>query len=83
MYSIVVLPSARKELKQIPEKMQKRIAGEIDKLSFNPFRGKKLQGDLEGQYAIRIWPYRVLYRIEKKIVTVFILEIGHRQGIYK
>jgi len=63
--------------------MRKKIGEEIDKLSFNPFIGKKLEGDLQGRYAIRVWPYRILYRIERKIVTVFILDIGHRQGIYK
>jgi len=83
MYKIILLNSARKSLKRIPSNMRKKIGEEIDKLSFNPFIGKKLEGDLQGRYAIRVWPYRILYRIERKIVTVFILDIGHRQGIYK
>jgi mRNA interferase RelE/StbE len=83
MYRIVVVRSAQKALKRIPRKMQQKICEEIDRLAINPFMGKKLEGNLGGRYTVRVWPYRIIYRIEKKIVTVYILKIGHRQGVYR
>ena len=44
--------------------------------------GKKLKGELAGQYSLAIKPYRIVYTVEKKVVTVTVLHIGHRQGVY-
>lgn len=41
-----------------------------------------MRGDYRGAYALRVWPYRIIYRIEKKRVTVYVLANGHRQGVY-
>ena len=47
------------------------------------FLYKKLGIDLKGYYAVRAWPYRFIYRIEKEIVTVTVVAIGHRKDVYK
>ncbi len=52
-------------------------------LETSPFCGKKLEGGYEGRYALRAWPYRIIYVVDKKVVTVTILSVGHRQGVYK
>ncbi|MBP9850444.1 MAG: type II toxin-antitoxin system RelE/ParE family toxin, partial [Candidatus Peribacteraceae bacterium] len=36
-----------------------------------------------GKYTLRVWPYRIIYKFEKQQLTVYVLEIGHRQGVYK
>jgi mRNA interferase RelE/StbE len=82
MYKIIVLRDAQKDAKKLPQKDQKRIASAIDSLARDPFRGKKLRDDFKGTRAIRVWPYRIVYMIEKKIVTVIILRIGHRKDVY-
>jgi mRNA interferase RelE/StbE len=33
-------------------------------------------------YRIRVGDYRVIYNIEDKILTVFVIDIGHRKDIY-
>ncbi len=83
MFAVIIQPSARKSLRRLPRKQQEKIRSEIDVLAGNPFAGKKLEGVYEGKYTWRVWPYRIIYIIEKKIITVTILEIGHRQGVYK
>jgi mRNA-degrading endonuclease RelE of RelBE toxin-antitoxin system len=45
--------------------------------------GKKLQGDHKGQRSLRVWPYRIVYVVQQKVVTIAVLKIGHRQGVYK
>ena len=82
MYKVVIRPRARKQLKKLPPKQQIRIVKALEVLAEDPFVGKKLKGDHMGEYRWAVWPYRIIYMIEKKKVTVFVLAIGHRQGIY-
>ena len=82
-YKIIILKRAEKKAQTLPQKDQQRIADAITSLAVDPFRGKKLHDDLEGARAIRVWPYRIVYTIEKKIVTVIVLRIGHRKDVYR
>lgn len=74
---------AKKDLDKIPLEYQKRIYSLLPTLLINPYSGKKLEGEFKGFYGYRVWPYRIIYKIFKKILLIFIVRIGHRQGIYK
>lgn len=74
---------ARKELDKIPIHYQKRILAILPIIAADPFVGKKLDGELTGLYSYRVWPYRIIYKIYKKVLVVVIIRIGHRQGVYK
>lgn len=82
-YEVILEKRARKELNKIPEKDRVKITRIFDVISKNPFLGKKLSGELLGQYAIRAWPYRIIYEINKKELVVLVIGVGHRQGVYK
>ncbi|MCK5017652.1 MAG: type II toxin-antitoxin system RelE/ParE family toxin [Candidatus Peribacteraceae bacterium] len=45
--------------------------------------GKKLKGSLDGLWVIRVVPFRIVYSINKKIVTVSVVSIGNRKDVYK
>ncbi len=49
----------------------------------NPYIGKQLEGDLQGFYSARVWPYRITYKIYKRDLVILVVEIDHRQGVYK
>ncbi len=83
MYRIVILKEAQKEARKLPQKDQQRITAAIASLETDPFRGKKLRDDFQGTWSIRVWPYRIVYVIEKEIVTVIVLKIGHRKDVYR
>ena len=82
-YTVIVKKSAQKELDSLPKKLQLRIRGVIDLLAVNPLppSSRKLQGR-EG-YRIRTNDYRILYEVDKRIVTVCVFRIGHRNHVYK
>lgn len=82
-YRVVVVKRAQKEAVRFSKKDQKRISEAIASLCTDPFRGKQLRGDHEGQWSLRVWPYRIVYTIEKKIVTVTVVSIGHRKDVYR
>ena len=83
MYKIIILKPAQREARSLPRKDQQRVTAAIVSLQTDPFRGKQLHGHYEGAWAIRVWPYRIIYTIEKKLVTVTVIKIGHRKDVYR
>lgn len=82
-YQIYIAKKTKKGLDKISSNYQKKITDSILLLSKNPFLGKKLKGNLEGYYSLKIWPYRLIYQVDKKNKIVLILKIAHRQKAYK
>lgn len=82
-YKIVIKQSVANDLRPIPNKDVKRILQRIEQLAQNPRPpgSQKLSG--EEKYRVRQGDYRILYKIEDEIVTVFIVKIGHRRDIYQ
>ncbi len=83
MFQLLIKQVAEKQLAKLDRKVRARIWKEIECLLDNPFLGKKLDGDLQKLYSLRVGSYRVLYEIHKKQVIVVVMSIGHRQGVYK
>jgi len=83
MWTIRFEKRAKKDLYKIPQQYQKRIFSVLPILQLNPYVGKKLEGELKDYFGYRVWPYRIIYKIFKKILLIFIVRIGHRQGVYK
>lgn len=82
-WEIKIDKRAQKDLEKIPKTYQNQVLATLPLLANNPFIGKKLEGKMLGLYSYRVWPYRIIYRIYKKLLLVIIIRIGPRQGIYK
>lgn len=83
MWQLRFEKKAQKDLYKLPLQYQKRVYSVLPILQINPYVGKKLGGELNGYFGYRVWPYRIIYKIFKKILLIFVVRIGHRQGIYK
>lgn len=83
MYQIILKKVAQKSLKKIDQRYQSKIRRLIFKLRDNPFLGKRLEGELKEFRSIRAWPHRIVYKIYKQDLVILVIEITHRQGIYK
>lgn len=81
-FQLYIPKSAAKAITKIPEPWQSRIIKALDAIVENPFYGEKMMGKLKDKRKIRIWPYRVIYKLDEKNKVIVIVEIGHRQGIY-
>lgn len=79
---LVYSQNARKQLKKLPKNQQIKILKKIEKLKLNPYAGKKLKGSFKELYSLKIWPYRIIYRLFSKRKTLFINVIQHRQSAY-
>jgi mRNA interferase RelE/StbE len=45
--------------------------------------GKPLHGEKRGLWRYRVGDYRLICDIQDEKITVMILEIGHRKGVYR
>ena len=85
MHNIVLLPEAEKFYKKLfrsDRSRFERIANALASLREDPFQGKLLKHKLKGKYSLRVGVYRIIYQVDQKIVTVYVLDIGHRKNIY-
>ena len=85
-FAVVFKQSAVKELHALPKKAQARILEAVHLLSFNPhtelLQIKKLKG-AGSLFRVRLQDYRVIYTIERSVVTIAIIKIGHRREVYR
>lgn len=59
--------------------LEKRIRGAANPEQF----GKPLQGSKHGLWRYRVRDYRILCRLEKKVLIVVVVAVGHRSSIYE
>jgi len=75
---------ARKELRSLDNRIQKRILSYLRERAIeNPRNfGKQLSGDKAGLWRYRIEDFRVICRLQDEKLTVLVLAVGHRKEIY-
>ena len=83
-YSVLIKPSARKELEAVDlKKDRQRIVAAILSLADDPRPSgcRKLSG--KDKYRIRCGDYRVVYSVQDVILVVTIVKVGHRSDVYR
>lgn len=86
MYRIALTKQAEKEYIYLYKKDRPvfdRIRKAIYSIAKDPHQSKPLKFELKGKWSYRIGVYRIIYSIEHSVLTVYILDIGHRRHIYK
>ena len=86
MYRIVLTKSAQKEyayLYKNDRSIFEHIHAALKFISENPHEGKPLKFTLKGKWSYRVGAYRIIYAIQHNILTVYVLDIGHRREVYK
>ena len=81
-FRVLIKSKAQREIDNLNLSEKRRIDDWLRNLSEDPFSGKKLHGERQGQYSMRVWPYRIIYKVYKKELLVLVIEFGHRQGVY-
>lgn len=82
-YSVLIVPSALRQLDRIPYTTGRRVENKIMELGSEPrpIGCKKLKG--RNAWRIRIGDYRVIYEIQDNILIVTVITIGHRKDVYE
>lgn len=82
-YTVLILPSAQKQLDKLPNNTATRIEDKMMELAADPRPAgcKKLKG--RDAYRIRIGDYRAIYEIQDNKLIVTVITIGHRKDVYE
>ncbi|MGL5000953.1 MAG: type II toxin-antitoxin system RelE family toxin [Cetobacterium sp.] len=85
-YKVEFSDIALKQLKKMDRQVASLIFGYIEKnINNNPNPrnlGKSLVGNHQGKWRYRVGDYRILCEIKDEVVTIVVVEIGHRKNIY-
>ena len=86
-WKIEIVPSAIKELDKLDRQVAKRILKFLHKrvASLKDPRSicDALKGSKLGEYwRYRVGDYRIITKIEDKILLIIVLRVGHRRQIY-
>jgi mRNA interferase RelE/StbE len=80
-YEIVLSDRAFKQLKKLDRNIQERIVSSLERIRVRPEDHiTKLIGD--PGYKLRVGDYRVILDIDKNILKILVIKIGHRKNIY-
>jgi mRNA interferase RelE/StbE len=83
-YAIQFKPAALRQLEKLPRPVQKRIGAKIEALRDDPFPAgsKKLSG-LPDTWRVRVGDYRIVYQVQRGILLILVLAVGHRREVYR
>ncbi|MEA2095854.1 MAG: type II toxin-antitoxin system RelE/ParE family toxin [Candidatus Cloacimonadota bacterium] len=82
-YKILIKRSVEKDLQTIPKKDVTKILKIIEALADNPYPSNVKKLSHGEKYRIRFRQYRILYRIENEILTIYIVKVAHRKDVYR
>lgn len=83
-YKLEFSKEALKTLHTLDDYSSQQILKKIKELTNNAdnLDLKKIKSKKYNLYRLRVGKYRVVYSIENKFLTIFIVAIGHRKYIY-
>ena len=82
-YTVILDKHVKQQMKKIDSRYKARIYLQIKELEHDANLGKPLSGKFQGLRSIRVWPYRIIYEVYEQKLIILIVEIAHRQGVYK
>jgi len=82
-YKIYFRESVEKDFRLIPKKDLQKILLRIESLAKDPRPPghEKLTG--QERYRVRQGQYRIVYSIQDKELTVWVVKVGHRKDVYR
>jgi mRNA interferase RelE/StbE len=74
-----------KEIADLPRETRERIVKAVRRLAENPRMAgsRKLSGEMQGAWRIRVGDYRVIYDVDDERQQVTVLGVFHRREAYR
>ena len=82
-YSIFLRASVRRDLARIPKRDLRRIMDRIATLAGEPRPPGCEKLSARERYRVRQGKYRIIYSIQNKELTVWVVKVGHRGDVYR
>lgn len=80
-----IVRDAERDILRLPSTVIPRVVKAIRSLAADPRPSgcKKLKGQREVSWRIRVGSYRIIYVIDDGIRIVEVREVGHRRDVYR
>ncbi len=82
-YKVYFKESVQKDLSVIPKNDLRKILNRIEALAKNPRPPGHEQLTGQERYRIRQGRYRIVYSVQDDVLTVWVVKVGHRKGVYR
>jgi mRNA interferase RelE/StbE len=83
-YSVELSPGAERALGKLDKPIARRVGLALAALSRDPRPpGTKPLLGRPGTLRYRVGDYRIVYRVQDNLLTVLVLDDGHRRDIYR
>ena len=82
-WRLVITPKVQEALRAFSPETKRYIRGALEDLVKDPWIGKPLRDELAQLYSFRAKRFRIVYQIERPIITVVVVGIGPRKTIYE
>jgi mRNA interferase RelE/StbE len=83
LYKVLLTREAEKQLISLDRRYQRAIVLALRRLGENPNIGESLRHELKGKFRLRVSKYRIIYQVDHKAKTIWILNIEHRKDVYR
>jgi mRNA interferase RelE/StbE len=86
VYKVDISQAAAEEIEKIfyaDRRIYKRIMAALVSLQTDPLQGKLLSRELKGRRSLRVGDYRIIYAVLHQVLTVQVIDVGHRREIYR
>ncbi|PAX60704.1 type II toxin-antitoxin system RelE family toxin [Brunnivagina elsteri] len=83
-YEVEITPAARRQIKKLPNDIQKQVVEQLEELAFEPRPDgvKKLAGS-DDLYRVRLGKYRIIYEIQDGLLLITVVKVKNRSDVYK
>lgn len=82
-YLVELLPVAVRAIRKLPPEDKRRVQAVIELLADNPRPPNAKRLVARPEWRVRTGGYRVLYRIEDDVLTIVVVDAGHRRDIHR
>lgn len=81
-FEIIWSDSAARQLRKFDRTVARRIFAKVGELRENPIRHvQKLVNS--PYYRLRVGDYRVILDIQRNVLRILVLKVGHRESVYE
>ncbi len=75
--------SFEKDFRKLAPELKRRVDQHLRILESQPYSGKRLRGEFEGCYSLRMGDYRIIYTVDETVKRVALLTVAHRRRVYE
>lgn len=82
-YTVQIVPVAARAIRKLPPEAKRRVQAMIELLADDPRPPAAMKLTARPEWRVRSGDCLVLYRIEDAVLTVIVVDAGHRREIHQ